>query len=593
MPGIPGHPSVEQGYKVASRSVTLDNNPIILKGPEPVRTVCDPPAPGNPGPGNCREEVVSPVTGTVTLQAVVQEKKGWYPDIYVAGEKVVNANFDNWATINNVEFRASDILVGYSGVGPDKLDPDYPPTSHTYKVNVPWNSATMASCSVPVWADGNHPLNLSASCGASVSGANANVAVKNEGGIFGEVKDAVSGDAIVNANIEITCTNQAGDQLVPVLVTTTTSDASGVYSVDLYPGHYGIKVTEDCHVTSNLGMTVEPAQLIPLDLTLQPCLTITANPESIAADGHQASAIRVTLVDQQGHPQTGSSVNLTTTSGTFTPDPDLDTSLTLLIGSSGEGYWDKNEDGDIDNDEPIGTTLYYSHLNPVGLPGSAIVVATAPTGCLGWTKVNFLPLCGPDVTSWLAEAMTRIDQRFANAAAQPGQQECLCQSTSRDLTAEVRPWSWDIVELQRNEVFTNMDGWWHCPEGIYRGTVTVDGKCFHGYNVNYVMYGRLTKNCYDVFGPLEYSKESMLLRVYAWKASQYGGDSAIEAGAWAAAGWDGWPASAPSPEANLDTPLNCGAWNGLTGDGELDTQVGFTLRWGDPENVEECGNWNF
>ncbi|PIY38130.1 MAG: hypothetical protein COZ05_21270, partial [Armatimonadetes bacterium CG_4_10_14_3_um_filter_59_10] len=54
MPGEPGPPNVEQGYKVASRSVNLDNNPIILKGPEPVRTVCDPPAPGNPGPGNCR-----------------------------------------------------------------------------------------------------------------------------------------------------------------------------------------------------------------------------------------------------------------------------------------------------------------------------------------------------------------------------------------------------------------------------------------------------------------------------------------------------------------------------------------------------------
>jgi len=280
-----------------------------------VRTVCEAADPEYPGMMNCRDEVVSPVTGEVKLQALVQEKKGSYPDIYVCDQQVVWGNPANWASINNVEFRVAGTLVGAGA--PASLDPDFYTnmTTHTFRVSVPWNSATMLSCNEPQWRDGKHSAQVRAYCGASMSEEEACVSVKNKGLVFGVVKDAVTEEPIPNATIEVTCTDQAGEETVTGVVAMTSSDADGAYSVALYPGRYGIKVMQGCHVTIYAGMTFAPAEVLNLDLLLHPRLTIEPSARLIHANGATPSELRVRLVDSDGIPISHAVILLRTSLG--------------------------------------------------------------------------------------------------------------------------------------------------------------------------------------------------------------------------------------------------------------------------------------
>ena len=486
------------------------------------------------------------VTGTVNLQAVVQEKKGWYPDIYVCDQIVVPGNPENWAHITNVEFRASGYLVGSTGVGTENADLVLDPSGHTYRASVSWNSATMVSCSVPKWADGDHELEVSAYCGESVSQATANVNVKNKGGIYGVVKDAVSGEPISGADIEITCTDQPGE--TPKQVATTSSGGDGAYSVDLYPGHYGIKVTETCHVTSNSGITIGPAQLANLDIPMQPCLTITATPGTIPADGQSTSFIEVRLVDQSGAPVVNAPIMLESSSGSFEPPPQEVRQVTLVSDSDGYGYLDANNNSVFDEGEQKGASFRASDCE---YDSSSVLTANAG-GCSVDARVWWQMMCGPDITAHLNDALQQIDNMFFSWSSTD--RTSACEGLVSLATASS---AWDIEDLHQWGPGASGCGS-SCGRGSCDGTVSVSGGCFWPQNVNYTAYGRMCKLCYDwmsipptdpLYPPENWLESEMLYRINLWKNGVYNSSYTDEAMAWASIGYNyGNLSSVPSSD---------------------------------------------
>jgi len=128
----------------------------------------------------------------------------------------------------------------------------------------------------------------------------------------------------------------------------------------------------------------------------------------------------------------------------------------------------------------------------------------------------------------------------------------------------------------------------HCPEEgePYRGTVTVSGNCYYKFNVNYIAYGRMMRNCYDYFGSEAYSVGNMLNLIADWK-SVYRWRELEDASEWAALGWYRG-ALDPSllPPADVDAELsNCGPWQTILKDGTTAPGT-FTIRWGDKDDPD-------
>ncbi|MBU0637800.1 MAG: hypothetical protein KKB50_02970 [Planctomycetes bacterium] len=103
-------------------------------------------------------------------------------------------------------------------------------------------------------------------------------------------------------------------------------------------------------------------------------------------------------------------------------------------------------------------------------------------------------VCGPDITDALQRLLADVDSKFAGLNAQ--QKDDLCDGY-------IDAAHWDTDLFTRASTFRT-EG---CPKGdacefdnkvpgVKGGaSVTVDGKCFASYDVNYVLYGRMMKNC--------------------------------------------------------------------------------------------------
>ena len=212
---------------------------------------------------------------------------------------------------------------------------------------------------------------------------------------------------------------------------------------------------------------------------------------------------------------------------------------------------------------PSSLALYAHGATPGDRPIHRSVVITvtspaqeAPTPRAPAEAPKFL--CGPDVTSALASAVSDVGARFSALNMDDKVDNCLALVYA----LEGGLISWDIVELHnRNWIWQQ-----YRPPCASAGatppcgeTVQVGKECYYGGSPNYVVFGYMMRRCHEDYGGAYpavshvYTRSAMLETVDEYKGpgSILGeGSNWPTARAWAAAGYDGWPAGGTPPAAD-------------------------------------------
>lgn len=173
--------------------------------------------------------------------------------------------------------------------------------------------------------------------------------------------------------------------------------------------------------------------------------------------------------------------------------------------------------------------------------------------------------CGPDVTEGLKGVKKDVEERF-NALTKE-QKFANCAPFALDtFDPNKYLWAliaWDIHGLAFEDVrVRGSDGVSLCPFG--RGckeTVMVDGKCHWKWNVNYLLYGWMNKQC-----GVSKSRMTKVAKTYKFIKGDWG--DAGMAAKFAGAGHDGWPNGGSIPEdknykdcGECSQKYNCNFWS--------------------------------
>jgi len=152
-------------------------------------------------------------------------------------------------------------------------------------------------------------------------------------------------------------------------------------------------------------------------------------------------------------------------------------------------------------------------------------------------KIDRLGLCscGPDITSTLARTLLNVERQWE--ISDPTTQKTTCDHLNT-------PSGWDMGALI-NANFSSPCG----ASGSCSHTVTVNGTCYLGSEVNYALYGKMCALC-------NISQPQMDFDIMGWKLGSKRGpyDHQLRGAlAWANAGYVGWPNS----EAPYSDKSNC------------------------------------
>ncbi len=152
--------------------------------------------------------------------------------------------------------------------------------------------------------------------------------------------------------------------------------------------------------------------------------------------------------------------------------------------------------------------------------------------------------CGPDVTSALADVLTRITNFYDDQPSDSCRNRLCATATLPSITFAHRG-AWDINYLYMRST-----------EGFRERSrsVQVSGRCYDAASVNYVMYGLIGRLCGQSLSRVESTVEM-------WKTARYGAVDR-ETMAWTRAGYNGWD---PSDEVYSFTPYRVGNRRPISG----------------------------
>ncbi|USH01701.1 DUF4157 domain-containing protein [Grimontia kaedaensis] len=177
-------------------------------------------------------------------------------------------------------------------------------------------------------------------------------------------------------------------------------------------------------------------------------------------------------------------------------------------------------------------------------------------------KTSPAPVCGPDVTQQVKNAVSRTGSTFGGWPKKDREDHCDALDSYK-----TGGFAWDIFELHNNAwIYQN-----YRPACATKGanppcgsTVEVDSECSYAGSPNYVIYGKMCKLCYDHYkaqsntsGMKRFTKSEMKSWINYYKGTgitPWGTPSGnfIPSTEWAVAGYDGWP-GVSSPKGDRPT----------------------------------------
>jgi len=137
--------------------------------------------------------------------------------------------------------------------------------------------------------------------------------------------------------------------------------------------------------------------------------------------------------------------------------------------------------------------------------------------------------CGPDVTQTIANTLANVQTEWDNSDSATQKKTCAYLNT---------PSGWDMGELLGANFTSPCKA-----SGACSHTVTVNGTCYLGSEVNYVLYGKMCAIC-------GISQPHMDFDIAGWKLGAKPGpyDNQLRGAlAWANAGYAGWPSNPLTP----------------------------------------------
>ncbi len=157
-------------------------------------------------------------------------------------------------------------------------------------------------------------------------------------------------------------------------------------------------------------------------------------------------------------------------------------------------------------------------------------------------------VCGPDITRPLKNTVIDVELTFQRW-------DPMTQMIRCDIGPNGYIWlaGWDIGWLNGGALspYTILGEGVTCSAGDCARTVSVDGKCFHDWAVNYILFGEITRLCYGS-GVLPLDAAALLAAhgfvflfntVMSW-LPEYQLVDVAEKLPWATAGFAGWPYAA-------------------------------------------------
>ncbi|MCX5791530.1 MAG: hypothetical protein NTY45_04820 [Elusimicrobia bacterium] len=178
------------------------------------------------------------------------------------------------------------------------------------------------------------------------------------------------------------------------------------------------------------------------------------------------------------------------------------------------------------------------------LPGSSASGNTAvpPPAAPQSNETNY---CGPDVSVPLGNVLQKIENAYNSWTPEQKEDRCLAMDVN---TKHPAIDAWDIEDLRSDLGYSSSISKELKKNGACQHTVAVDGKCFRAEEVNYVMWGAMTRLCGKSLRWSSAKVRAYLFYYYTPLSRDHRGkkDSAYKAEAynkvaWTKAGYAGWP----------------------------------------------------
>lgn len=219
--------------------------------------------------------------------------------------------------------------------------------------------------------------------------------------------------------------------------------------------------------------------------------------------------------------------------------------------------------------DAVGSSPVYEAL----AESAPAVTAAVPTpGVVPDPKDAFFH-CGPDITVPLSVIVRKITTAYNSWTPQERAANCAALDVDAKLSATIK--GFDIEDLRPNLGYRSV-----IADAIYNPgdcmlTAAVDGKCYRTEEINYVMWGLMTRLCDKSPAWANIKARAYLLYYYTlstkrpkWDRS-YPGETANKI-AWTDAGYNGWPTSpvrkieAPAPTRSECRPSRFAPYDGST-----------------------------
>ena len=169
-------------------------------------------------------------------------------------------------------------------------------------------------------------------------------------------------------------------------------------------------------------------------------------------------------------------------------------------------------------------------------------IAAARTGAAG--------NCGPDITRPLSGFLDRINATYHSWPPSLREENCAALDVSTERAVVT---AWDIQDLRPDLGYPSVLSGSLPVAGNCRMTLAVDGKCYRNEEVNYIMWGAMTRLCGKSLAWSKLKIRAYLMYYYKYLARK--GDSAFPGEAdnkidWAEAGYYEWPRNYKTPPAS-------------------------------------------
>ena len=212
-------------------------------------------------------------------------------------------------------------------------------------------------------------------------------------------------------------------------------------------------------------------------------------------------------------------------------------------------YCENNAPNKIDPSGKDGVDIILSVLDVIGTFSTHLSASTSLSAATGKG--------GPDVTKALNRTLLDVEAAFYRWSRYERMQVA---ERMRDLGSAVftggrggAAGAWDIIPLMSvgfGEPYLTADKDYLAGSGLWTRTVAFSGKCFYAGAVNYAIWGKMNKLCFDYYNsqgllydldPREYNLPNAIHTVQAWKHFKYNdfGTTEMEAEAFTTYGFNG------------------------------------------------------